>query len=112
MLHSFLYKNIVSISTLLFSLFPSLLLQPTLAKFQSKVKQYDLICYSNALKSTTFLLNQNYSFCSVHTSIRTCIHIHIHIYTQTYIHTAWRLPYLIHFRLAKKIKTEYRTLSF
>ena len=27
---------------LLFSLFPSLLLQPTIAKSQSKVKQYDL----------------------------------------------------------------------
>ena len=51
-----------STSTILFSLFPSLLLQPTIAKSQSKVKQYDSICYSNALKSKKFSLNQQFLF--------------------------------------------------
>ena len=40
------------------------LLESTVAKSQTKVKQYDSICYSNALKSKIFSLNQQFLFCS------------------------------------------------
>ena len=61
MLHSFYNKIIPVIIHIyqylahllsLFSLFPSLFWKPTVAKSQSKIKQYASICYSNPLKLT------------------------------------------------------------
>ena len=46
---------------LLFSLFPSLPLQLTIAKPKSKIKQYESIFYSNALKPTIFFVKSTIS---------------------------------------------------